>query len=706
MRNTVKHQVEALFVPVLKLMRDLRATRFALLGLMVALPLVILGRLQYAGTSDQYQFNEAEHIGVVYLTPAIDFLSALQRHRILSVAALGGDAAARAELATVEAEGDMMLPRIDALDTKYGELLKTSQRWKELKAGWDRLKKGGFSDANAADSAHADLSTATIDWIVNQVGNNSNLILDPDLDSYWLMDALLIKLPAIGDTVSAAASRSLRGGDLDGRAFELAGHYRMLTSTVSDLNTVDLSTVFREFMNPKFGQKKDLQDNLQGPAKAATDKALAFAQWLKDHGKGAAATLPALTAMTWTYQLAHKILPELDYLAVRRADNYAGSRRNGLLASCATLAVLAYLFAGFYLAVRNSTVGMREALVESRTLQKRVQDDNDQLQNQIMDLLQVVSEASEGNLTVRARMSTGALGNVADAFNQLLESLTRLIGDVTKQLRNANLAVGAINKAAQQMAAGATNQAKEVQSATQLVEGMSAKIAGVSENAGNAAGAAKRTEASATEGAKAVQEVINGMESLRAHVQAGAKKMKNLGDRSMEITSIVNTISRISEQTNILALNAAIEAARAGEHGRGFTVVAEEVRKLAERTASATQEIDKLVKAIHVETNETVHAIEQQTLVVEREAQVVSTAGQSLNRIREVSTESAGLVGDISVVAKAHVESTRSVVRTMEQISTIAKQTQVGAETTLMTANELISESAKLNEAMTRFKVA
>ena len=112
------------------------------------------------------------------------------------------------------------------------------------------------------------------------------------------------------------------------------------------------------------------------------------------------------------------------------------------------------------------------------------------------------------------------------------------------------------------------------------------------------------------------------------NVQAGAKKMKSLGDRSMEITGIVGTISRISEQTNMLALNAAIEAARAGEHGRGFSVVAEEVRKLAERTASATQEIDKLVKAIHSETNETVAAIEQQTQVVEQESQLVSQAGR------------------------------------------------------------------------------
>jgi methyl-accepting chemotaxis protein len=207
------------------------------------------------------------------------------------------------------------------------------------------------------------------------------------------------------------------------------------------------------------------------------------------------------------------------------------------------------------------------------------------------------------------------------------------------------------------------------------------------------------------EGTEAVQNVITGMESLRANVQAGAKKMKNLGDRSMEITGIVETINRISEQTNMLALNAAIEAARAGEHGRGFSVVAEEVRKLAERTAGATQEIDKLVKVIHLETNETVHAIEQQTQVVEQESEVVGQAGESLSKIREVSTQSAGLVADISSVAQAQVNGTRIVVETIGQISSIALRTQEGAEGTVAIIGQLIQLSDRLNTDINRFKV-
>jgi twitching motility protein PilJ len=256
------------------------------------------------------------------------------------------------------------------------------------------------------------------------------------------------------------------------------------------------------------------------------------------------------------------------------------------------------------------------------------------------------------------------------------------------------------------MHVGAVNQTKELEAATTLVQRLSAEIEKVNETARRAADSAKKTEESAAQGEEAVQNVVSGMSSLRSNVQAGAKKMKNLGDRSMEITGIVGMISRISEQTNMLALNAAIEAARAGEQGRGFSVVAEEVRKLAERTASATQEIDKLVKAIHVETSETVNAIEQQTQVVEQESTLVGQAGDTLHRIRKVSSESASFVVDISGIARKQVEGTSTVVKTIGQISEIAKQTQNGADSTVATVAQLAALSQQLRESMAKFKVA
>jgi methyl-accepting chemotaxis protein len=356
--------------------------------------------------------------------------------------------------------------------------------------------------------------------------------------------------------------------------------------------------------------------------------------------------------------------------------------------------------------VSRAMADTRRALEESTTLKNKIQADNDELQSNIMDMLKVVADASDGDLRVRAPITAGALGNVADAFNSLMEAQQNVLTDVYAQIERTNGAVASIQKASQGMAAGATSQANGVRMAQDLVEKMSIEMSKVSEGASRAVDAAKRAEDSAVQGAQVVESVISGMGTLRANVQSGAKKIKSLGDRSMEITSIVGTINSISERTNMLALNAAIEAARAGEHGRGFSVVAEEVRKLAERTASATQEIARLVKAIHAETNETVGAIEQQTQVVEQESALVGKAGDSLAQIRSVSAESASVVVDISKAAQAQAKETITVVQTMGDISAIARSTQDGAQGTVQTAIELAELSNKLRNAIQRFRVA
>ena len=356
--------------------------------------------------------------------------------------------------------------------------------------------------------------------------------------------------------------------------------------------------------------------------------------------------------------------------------------------------------------VQQAFDGVRALLVETRELKSQVENDNRELQHNITELLRVVASASDGDLTVRAPVTVGALGNVSDAFNSLLESLQELLGVVAGQIRLTDTIVASVKEASAKMASGATHQSAELLDASQLIQRMSADITRVSEGANVAVAAAKRTEVSAAEGTKAVEEVIVGMGTLRANVQAGAKKMKNLGDRSMEITGIVSTISRISEQTNMLALNAAIEAARAGEHGRGFAVVAEEVRKLAERTATATRDIDRLVKAIHVETTETVTAIEQQTQVVEQEAEAVGEAGQSLRKIQGASSESSAVVVDISSIAREQAQRTGVVVNAIGRITSIARETENGATGTASTVNELSLVAQQLQKSVAKFKVA
>jgi methyl-accepting chemotaxis protein len=731
------------------------AWKFILIVGLLVPPIGYVTWSQWSGATENKEFSEKESTGVEYIHAGRGMLSAMQRYRLLAVAVAAGDTSLKRELADAMAEADARAADMDDVDRRIGAVLKTTARWGEVKAAW-AVAKGKLATAEETDRVAGEATAAMTDLILNYAGNNSNLILDPDLDSYWLMDLYVIKLPDLGDQLARMGSVGLRvPADPAGaseRFVDLAGLYKMSTGSVAAAEFTDLASAYK--YNDTSGDrslKPKLRPAFDGFKQHVTGYAdLAKGLFMNPKPPSAAdahtATVHAVDAIRQTYGFMDQVEPELDRLCRVRAGRYAAQRTRALLAVLAGTIATLYVFVGFYIAVRRSVDGLERAttamiagteehfvldsrdevgeiagrfnlinrtLLEVRGLKEQIersaeqiQKDNRALQENIMDLLQVVSNASEGDLTVRATITEGALGNVADAFNQLLESLQALVGEVAAQVEGNAESVKEIRSASEQMVAGASKQVQEVTETRQQVEQISSEIGQVSVIAESAADTATRTQGSAIEGAASVEKVIRGMGTLRQNVQSGAKKMKNLGDRSMEITSIVGTISKISEQTNMLALNAAIEAARAGEHGRGFSVVAEEVRKLAERTAAATLDIDKLVKTIHHETDETVEAIDHQTQLVEQESALVGEAGTSLTRIRQVSDESADLVKSIARVAKTQAASATAVASSITQVSAIAQETQEGANATLATTNRLADASRKLTDSIRRFKIA
>lgn len=771
----VVQAIRTVFLPAMWAMRRLRyLTKFSVIALAMLIPSLLVSYQQYGAASHSMKFNDGEVLGMIYMEPLHDLLDAQERHWVASVARSTGSKDMAAAEAASEARAAAMLAALEEVNAKYRtdsrfELSvsdandKVFKRLQDVKADWAKAlevsKKGTAAEIHAA---HSTAMATSSDFVVNFVSNYSNLILDPDLDSYWLMDIAIAKAPTMGIDLANATSTALQGiqGDRTEWIYNITGALTDANGIVGYMETINLATSISTSKdygnNPKVPLLKAPYDELKAATTKLTDvikgtyiQAAVQQAVVAPAAPGAPPATdkpidqaPLLAASTTLFDKLDKMydannVPLLE-LAQRRVDNYRSERRAGVVFTIIAIFLTFYLFLAFYFNTNDSIAelavattrmvnGTHEtfsttskdeigdivvdfnqintALVEARDLQKRIADDNAQTQTNIVDLLQVVSEASDGNLTVRAQTSAGSLGNVADAFNLLMESLERLVGDVTKQVGESERAVQSIAQVARKMAIGATNQAKEVVAARALVDDVAKQITQVSTNAEGASQASKRTAESAEQGEKAVENVIHGMESLRANVQSGAKKMKNLGDRSMEITSIVGTISRISEQTNMLALNAAIEAARAGEHGRGFSVVADEVRKLAERATSATKDIEKLVKAITADTSETIKAIEQQTQVVEDESRTVGAAGESLRKIRSASDQSAGLVQGITTVTRVQVEQAQRVAKTMENVSSIASDTQQGAELTVQTVNELVRLSTELRNSIGQFQV-
>jgi len=332
------------------------------------------------------------------------------------------------------------------------------------------------------------------------------------------------------------------------------------------------------------------------------------------------------------------------------------------------------------------------------------QEANEALQRSITDLLAVINQVARGDLTLRGKVTNDALGNVSDSINYMLDNFTKVLERVRKAAMEVTACSNNILVAADEMQAGATQQDQEITNTSSAVEQLTVSMKQVSNNAEASAEAARRALDAAEQGNRAVRDTLDGMQRIRSSVQATAKKIKSLGDRSLEISEIINVINDITEQTNLLALNAAIEAARAGEAGRGFAVVADEVRKLAEHSRSATKDIAALIKAIQAETNEAVVVMEEGTKEVESGATLADQAGRALDAISSVVRQSAELVQEISLASKQQVRGTEGVAHAMQIISNITRQTSQGTRGTVATVSQLVKLSDQLNEALAQFR--
>jgi twitching motility protein PilJ len=202
-----------------------------------------------------------------------------------------------------------------------------------------------------------------------------------------------------------------------------------------------------------------------------------------------------------------------------------------------------------------------------------------------------------------------------------------------------------------------------------------------------------------------VEDAIKGMNEIREQIQETSKRIKRLGESSQEIGEITELISDITEQTNVLALNAAIQAASAGEAGRGFSVVAEEVQRLAERSGEATKQIGALVRTIQTDTHDAVAAMEKSTQGVVEGAKLSDAAGAALSEIRRVSNRLADLIQDISSATEQQATSANGVAQNIQNILTVTEQTQQGTQQTAQSIRELSSLAEELKNSVSRFRV-
>ena len=380
------------------------------------------------------------------------------------------------------------------------------------------------------------------------------------------------------------------------------------------------------------------------------------------------------------------------------ADAYGNERRATTIT--AGLAVLFALLALVSLAVLGKVF-----LDDARSRAFDSEQENRRNQEAILRLLNEMGTLADGDLTVKASVTEDVTGAIADSINFTVEELRNVVVGINSSTEEVAKATAETQAISDRLFEASQRQSKEIQQASASVLQMAQSINEVSLSAAQSARVAQQSLAAAEKGATAVQNQIAGMNDIRGQIQETSKRIKRLGESSLEIGEIVELISDITEQTNVLALNAAIQAASAGEAGRGFTVVAEEVQRLAERSGEATKQIEAIVKTIQADTQDAVAAMDKSTQGVVDGAKLSDSAGQALQEIERVSRELAELIQGISTQTQKQSSSVSDVTRGMQGILRITEETTEGTKQTNVSISQLAKLAQDLRASVAGFKV-
>lgn len=371
-----------------------------------------------------------------------------------------------------------------------------------------------------------------------------------------------------------------------------------------------------------------------------------------------------------------------------------------LAALCALALSRAYVWLG-----NTRAEQAEQQRAQAERLQIEAKRTNDQNQAAILRLMNELQEVADGDLTVQATVSEDITGAIADSVNYTIEELRSLVSRINSTAEMVNDASSKAQHTSARLLAASAQQSREIRETGEAVLGLAQQIEDVSSQAARSVQVAKQSQNASREGSRAVDHAIAGMNMIRDQIQETAKRIKRLGESSQEIGEIVEMISGLSEQTNVLALNAAIQAASAGEAGRGFSFVAEEVQRLAERSADATKQIAVLIQTIQADTQDAVAAMERCTQGVVDGTRRSDEAGAALGQIQQVSAQMAELIDGFSSTTSEHASSAATVAESIQRMLQVTEQTSQGTAETAGSIQQLSELALELKNSVSRFKV-
>ncbi len=670
--------MQAIFRPAIALMDRLRyRQKFLVLGLGMLAVMVVLQVTVYRLLDRDYVAAESELSGLQMLKPINRMVQSMQQHRGLSSGILNGNDQMREPRGVKEKAVSAALAETEST---LPPSLKNSPQWQAIRDEWGQISQGGLNwSAKDNLQRHTAMIGNALAFMVD-IADVSGLTLDPYMDTYYFMDTVVSKLPAMLEPMGI--TRAQGTGVLSSKTLtvqkraDIAVLMGRMSQTLRDLN-LNLEKVLR--LEPGLAAAVD------GPTKAFSSGVHGVFKLIEsDLFTEQFVTSPkdyfALT--TQVIDTGYKLMfdtfiPTFEQRLQARMDE----TRKLLLA--VTLFAFAVTLLVFYLAF-----GMYYSVI-----------------NSVSALSETAHRLAGGDLTASFRLhGHDELQLAGHDFDVMAGAFRHLIGKIQQDAERLRASSEQLASSSQQISAGTGSQSDAASSMAASVEQMTVGIDHVARNAADAQSFSRESDDEARAGAAIVNRVVREIEAIAETVTESAGAVESLGQHSEQISAIVGVIKEIADQTNLLALNAAIEAARAGESGRGFAVVADEVRKLAERTAKSTQEISSMIGIIQ---NGTAAAVGSMQHGVERVASGVAEAqraGEAIARVQGKSRQAADAVAEISIALREQAQASTEIAQGVERIAQMAEENNGAAQGNARTAGDLRQIAEGLSSQVARFR--